>query len=410
MTIDGSGTRAGVKVVTSYIVDELLELHSVHAVCAGWLCVAVSVCWLCVCPFLLVEFAVTAGVVRNPSSQRATCALRRASLRMKSLRKPTMRELVGMPEIRWLAIKTFLATLGLILTETVFPEACGSGIIVPRVIVTDDNLSPLESRVETKSAAIVLYNLTNGWELLHQSPTPKPVFQEVTVQITRNTSAFDYTVSDDGESYSYKSFNYFDAIDQADLDLHIVTLNVLLYQLIAATPGLGSETALPLLAPFAPNVAALLDRIEHDINNTLPDGTGPTGGGIFRRYTVRELFFGYYDPVLGINQVGTSFALGSYNLHKTQEELAAALTNGTDFAYKYTDVRRTGKANADDAGRLVSFRNLSGYSNDGCCVIDPGSGTVRCLLLAPPTLTHIQNPPHTRRAAGRERRPVLTPN
>ena len=297
---------------------------------------------------------------------------------MKSLHEPTMVENACKPENRWLATKICLALLGLILAETVIPATCGSNV-VSRTVVSEHNLSPREGRVETRAASIVLYNLTNGWELLHESPTPKLTFQEVTIQIRRNTSAFDYTVSDDGESYSYKSFNHFNAIDPSDLDRPIIAINLLLYQLIATTPGLGSETALPLLAPYLPSLAVLLGLIEYDFNNTRADGTGPSGAGIFRRYTVRDLFFGYYDPLFDFNQTGTSFQFGKYNLHETQEDLAAALAAGTDLAYKYTEVRQTGKKNADDAGRIVSYRNLTGYSDEGCCTLEPESGTVRHL-------------------------------
>eukprot|EP00966_Prymnesium_polylepis_P128375 2968941-Prymnesium_polylepis.2 len=134
---------------------------------------------------------------------------------------------------------------------------------------------------------------------------------------------------------------------------------------------------LQLLAAQLPLAAQLLERMDYDHNHTRRDGTGPTGAGIFKRYTVRDLIHGHYDSLFDMNVTSTIYP-GYYNLYPTlEDQMLGRATLGVppEPAFKYAESRMTGKSNITDAGRLISSKGVSNYT--ASFVRDMNTGMVR---------------------------------
>ncbi|KAL3929937.1 MAG: hypothetical protein SGPRY_001745 [Prymnesium sp.] len=265
------------------------------------------------------------------------------------------------------------ALVGLMFSEGLLVQLCTSSIS-DSLVLNDGNLptTPVEWESGT-SGVIHLYNLTNGYELLRMSPPPKPIFEEVKIRVNLNISAFDFKVLNDGDAYSYKNFFYMDVVDKATYDLEFVNINVVLMEVLLNSPGIGRESMVEALAPFVPSMAGLNQAMQYDAYFIRPDGTGPLGAGIFKRLTVREMIYGYYDSLFKVN-ITQGLQKGRYNVFKTAEDLKSAL-NAFEPEYLYTDVRQTGKRDINDAGKIISLKGLSNFSKG--FTEDPLSGMMR---------------------------------
>ncbi|KAL1503062.1 hypothetical protein AB1Y20_011128 [Prymnesium parvum] len=266
-----------------------------------------------------------------------------------------------------------VAFMALLFSEGVLRQVCSTALAESLVMKKSNVPGTLEWTSGT-SGVLHLYNLTNGFDILRRNPPPKPIFQEVSIKISVKVSAFDFEVSDSGESYSYKNFFYIEATNKADNDLVFVNINSVLLEALSTFPGLGSEAAVAALAPFVPDFAALAQAMDYDFYFARNDGTGPLGAGIFKRLTVREVLHGYFDPLFALN-LTQGLQKGRFNVYPTRESLQVALNASHGLAepsYIYTDVRSTGKGNVSDAGRIVSLKGLSNFSKEA--KEDPLSG------------------------------------
>eukprot|EP00966_Prymnesium_polylepis_P172243 3982719-Prymnesium_polylepis.2 len=88
-----------------------------------------------------------------------------------------------------------------------------------------DGLSSDPSDPSESPTNFTFFNCTNCYELQTTTPTPKPTFELVTVQLTRKQSSFDGESLADGTQYSYKQWNFYEPLDASDLQQKIVQVN-----------------------------------------------------------------------------------------------------------------------------------------------------------------------------------------
>ena len=303
------------------------------------------------------------------------------------------------------ALCLIVAGLSFFSAEWYFPLTIGTATVGLLTIDTPEKFAVLGAE-RTLEQTIVMFNLTNAYELQTVTPPPKPIFQEVSVTFTVKTEAFDYELASDELTYSHKTWSYLEPKTASDGLLEIVQLNSVLPALLAQVGGEATLKATYDYAAASGAVAGSADPvvtlstgcaainaanpdpvvIQGCVGISLmyaalagekalplkPDGTGALGVGLFVRRTINQMINGFEkDPLT--QQPNPGSTLG-YNLYPTREALEAALAAGSDTAAKFTSTKMTGKGNPEDLGKWVSqhsFSNVSAVRNQPFWLIPP---------------------------------------
>lgn len=300
-----------------------------------------------------------------------------------------------------LSVVSFLvAGLAFFAAEWYLPSATGSATVGLLTMDTPEKFAAVLGMEREIEQTIVFFNLTNAYELQTVTPPPKPIFKEVRVIFTVKAQAFDYTLSNDEHSYSYKQWTHLKPKVVADGLLEIVQLNTVLPALLAQVPG--GENGLKAIYDGAAAAAVSVNSTDLAVGcaalnpDTTAiqacvgmaymyaalagekslllkfDGTGALGVGLFVRRTVDQLINGFaVDP---LTQQPNPGSLVGYNLYETREALEAALASGADEAGKFTSTKMTGKGKPSDLGKWVSqhsFSNVSATNNKPFWSIPP---------------------------------------
>jgi len=277
----------------------------------------------------------------------------------------------------WLAAFNLLLMLPLN-NLVLIPNSYNGVLLKMLVIDSDDKFNTSASALNELHYDSCFFNLTNGYDLLNATltPRPKPAFEEVCVRTNFRTQSFDFELNSDATEATVKQWSRIELVNVYDWNLELVTINPNLMALIGL---FGSESVLAAVQP------ALYGALQYDTMNLKPDGTGALNDGIFVRHTLKELLRGYTTPITGQPDI-IAAASDVYLGYESRADLEAAIEANTavglfggpgDGGRHFTKTLKTGKGNPSEIGQLVAFKGHNNFStvplSDGLWLFaDPG--------------------------------------
>ena len=284
-----------------------------------------------------------------------------------------------------------MATLFLFGSELLMPGVIQSTLKDAGTINTQAKFEAALGLERTRTRTVTFFNLTNAHDLQTVNPPPKPIFDAIDVAFTTKVQSFGFELSADGATYSYKTWQYDEAVTASDLSLEIIQVNSMLPKLVrefggeatmkathdaAYAAGYAIDSTLATQALYMagcqaivspPNLALIEGCVAvsltyaalmwEKMNPLNLDGTGITNLGLFTKRTVNELMNGYVDPLLQAQYPGM---LLGFNGYPDRASLEAALAAGTEAPAKWTSSQKVNQGDAFDAG---AWHELRGYSN-----------------------------------------------